>query len=89
MSLALAYTDADEDAKRLLSFTSASASSTDSDKWVKMHAGRQAHRADSTTNAGEIADTPDLDGDGLHDDEDRIAKGLGGVLLGGGGYGRG
>ena len=51
--------------------------------------GRQAHRAGSATNAGEIADIPDLDGDGPHDDEERIAKGLGGVLLGGGGGGEG
>ena len=36
----------------------------------------------TATNAGEIADIPDLDGDGPHDDEERIAKGLGGVSLG-------
>jgi len=28
-------------------------------------------------NAGEIADIPDLDGDGPHEDEERIARGLG------------
>ena len=38
-------------------------------------------------NAGEIADIPDLDGDGLHEDEERITKGLGGVSLGGRGGG--
>ena len=32
---------------------------------------------------------PNLDGDGLHDDEERIAKGLGDVSLGGGGGGGG
>ncbi|KIJ91018.1 hypothetical protein K443DRAFT_135572 [Laccaria amethystina LaAM-08-1] len=83
----LAYTDADEDAERLLSFADSSAPSADGDEWVETHAGRQAHRTDSATNAGEIADIPDLDGDGPHDYEERIAKGLGGVSLGGGGEG--
>ena len=73
----LAYTDADEDAKRLLSFADASAPSADGDERVETHAGRQAHRADSATNASKSADIPDLDGDGLHEDEERIAKGLG------------
>ena len=40
-------------------------------------------------NAGEIADIPDLDEDGPHDDEERIAQGLGCVSLGGGGGGGG
>ena len=69
----LAYTNADEDAERALSFANCSAPSADGDEWVETHAGRQAHRADSATNAGEIADIPD---DGPHDDEERIAKGL-------------
>ena len=73
----LAYTDADEDAKHLLSFTNSSALSTDGDEWVKTHMGRQAHKTDSVTNAGEIADIPDLDGD-----EERIVKGLGGIVVG-------
>ena len=72
----LAYTDADEDAERLLSFADASAPSADGDKWVKTHAGRQAHKTDSATNASEISDMPNLDGDGPHEDEERIAKGL-------------
>ena len=38
--------------------------------------GRQAHKIDSATNAGEIADIPDLDGDGPHEDEEKIAQGL-------------
>ena len=83
----LAYTDADEDAERLLSFTDSSAPSADGDEWVETHAGRQAHKTDSATNAGEIADIPDLDGDGPHEDEGRIAKGLGRVSSGGGGGG--
>ena len=85
----LAYTDADEDAERLLSFADSSAPSADGDEWVETHAGRQAHRADSATNAGEIADIPDLDGDGPHGDEERIARGLGGVSLDGAGEGVG
>ena len=83
----LAYTDADEDTERLLSFTDASSPSGDGDKWVKTHAGHQAHKTDSAANAGEIADTPDLDGDGPHEDEERIAKGVGHVLVGRGGGG--
>ena len=43
----------------------------------------------TATNAGEIADIPDLDGDGPHEDEERIAQGLGRVSLGGGGGGGG
>ena len=38
-------------------------------------------------NAGEIADIPHLDGDGLHEDEEKIPQGLGHVLLGGAGGG--
>ena len=49
-------------------------------------AGHQAHRADSATNAGEIA-IPDLDSDGPHEDEERIAQGLGRMSLGGVGGG--
>ena len=83
----LAYTDADEDAERLLSFADASAPSADGDEWGETHAGRQAHKTDSATNAGEIADIPDLDRDGPHKDKERIAEGLGGVSLGGAGGG--
>ena len=39
-------------------------------------------------NVGEIADIPDLDGDGLHEDEERLTKGLGHVSLGGSKRGR-
>ena len=42
-------------------------------------------RRDSATNARDIANIPDLDGDAPHDDEERIAKALGGVSLGAGG----
>ena len=49
--------------------------------------GCQAHKTDSAMNAGEIADIPDLDGDGPHEDEERIAQGLWHVLLGGAGGG--
>ena len=86
--MSLAYTDADKDAERLLSFADASAPSADGDEWVETHAGRQAHRADSATNVGEIA-IPDLDSDGLHEDEERIMQGLGHVSLGGAGGGGG
>jgi ubiquitin-like-conjugating enzyme ATG3 len=57
----LAYTDADEDAERLLSFGDSSGAA---DEWVETHAGRGA-TIDSAANPGEIDDIPDLDGDGL------------------------
>ena len=85
----LAYIDADEDTERLLSFADASAPSTDSDESVKTHVGCQAHKTDSATNTDKIVDISKLDGDGLHDNEERIVKGLGGMLLGGGGGGEG
>ena len=78
----LAYTDADEDTEHFPSFTDSSAPSTDGDEWVKMNAECQAHKTDSATNVGEIADISDLDGDGPHEDEERIAKGLGGIVIG-------
>ncbi|OJA09274.1 hypothetical protein AZE42_02020 [Rhizopogon vesiculosus] len=58
----LAYTDADEDAERLLSFGDSSSGAAD--EWVETHAGRNA-TVDSAANPGEIDDIPDLDGDGL------------------------
>lgn len=54
----LAYTDADEDAERLLSF-----SDTSGDEWVETHAGRRSALV-SLQNPGEIRDIPDLDGTG-------------------------
>lgn len=57
----LAYTDADEDAERLLSFGDSSGAA---DEWVETHAGRGA-TVDSAANLGEIDDIQDLDGDGL------------------------
>ena len=57
----LAYTDADEDAERLLSFAEGSAASGAGDEWVETHTGRTSVR-DSADNAGVIDDIPDLDG---------------------------
>jgi len=59
----LAYTDADEDAERLLNFGESSATGNEADEWVETHAGRKA-TIDSAVNAGEIEDIPDLDGPG-------------------------
>lgn len=58
----LAYTDADEDAERLLNFGD-SAAGEEADEWVETHAGRKA-TTDSAVNAGDIEDIPDLDGPG-------------------------
>ncbi|KAJ7077275.1 putative E2-like enzyme [Mycena belliarum] len=52
----LAYTDADEDAERLLSF----GDSTGADEWVETHAGRKSNM--DAANPGQIDDIPDLDG---------------------------
>jgi len=62
----LAYTDADEDAERLLSFGDSSATGNEGDEWVETHAGRRSN-IDSAANPGVIDDIPDLDGP--HDDD--------------------
>jgi len=62
----LAYTDADEDAERLLSFGDSSATGNESDEWVETHAGRREN-IDSAANPGVIDDIPDLDG--AHEDD--------------------
>ncbi|KAI6002925.1 putative E2-like enzyme [Pisolithus albus] len=69
----LAYTDADEDAERLLSFDDSSTGLTD--EWVETHAGRKG-TVDSAANPGEIDDIPDLDGD-----HDQITTAMGNVSL--------
>lgn len=74
----LAYTDADEDAERLLSFGDSSSPGGEADEWVETHAGRKA-TADSATNAGVIEDIPDLDGP---QDADHVTAGMGGLSLG-------
>lgn len=56
----LAYTDADEDAERLLSFGDISSTGNEADEWVETHAGR-AVAVDSVTNAQVIDDIPDVD----------------------------
>jgi len=62
----LAYTDADEDAERLLSFGDSSTSGNEADEWVETHAGRRAN-VDSAANPRVIHDIPDLDGP--HEDD--------------------
>ncbi|KAK0213196.1 putative E2-like enzyme [Desarmillaria ectypa] len=57
----LAYTDADEDAERLLSFGDSFASADEKDEWVETHAGRKPN-TDSAANPGVIDDIPDLEG---------------------------
>jgi len=74
---ALAYTDADEDAERLLAIGDLSSTGSEVDEWVETHTGRpSAH--DSAGNAGVIADIPDLDGAG---DVGHITAGVGKVSL--------
>ncbi|GJE92734.1 autophagocytosis associated protein domin-containing protein [Phanerochaete sordida] len=57
---ALAYTDADEDAERLVSFGELSSTGKEEDEWVETHAGRPAG-ADGGVNAGDIDEIPDVD----------------------------
>ncbi|KAI0373942.1 hypothetical protein BV20DRAFT_961840 [Pilatotrama ljubarskyi] len=73
---ALAYTDADEDAERLLSFGDLSSTGNEADEWVETHAGRPAAQ-DSVAHAGEIDDIPDVD-----DGEGDVSVAMGGLSLG-------
>ncbi|KAF9526931.1 autophagocytosis associated protein [Crepidotus variabilis] len=76
----LAYTDADEDAERLLSFTeNPGAAAGDNDEWVETHAGRKASK--SAGDASAIDEIPDIDGAG---DEDGLIDGIRGMSVGGG-----
>lgn len=77
---ALAYTDADEDAERLLAIGDLSSTGSGADEWVETHTGRPSGH-DSAGNAGMIDDIPDLDGAG---DMTHITGGVGKVSLTGG-----
>ena len=62
----LAYTDADEDAERLLSFGDGSnGGAPDGDEWVETHAGRKS--SNKGADHGEIAEIPDMDAHGEND----------------------
>jgi len=76
----LAYTDADEDAERLLSFGDTSNSGKAEDEWVETHAGRQPSN-DSAANPGVIDDIPDLDG--AAQEENGLVDGMGNMSLSG------
>ncbi|KAK7005844.1 autophagy-related protein 3 [Favolaschia claudopus] len=69
----LAYTDADEDAERLLSF----GDSTGADEWVETHTGRKSNL--DSANPGTIDDIPDLDAA----PETGVTQGVGSLSLGG------
>jgi len=77
----LAYTDADEDAERLLSFADSSTPSAEGDEWVETHAGRKASTHQSAQDQADIAEIPDIEGPG--DDADGITAGVGSMGLGG------
>lgn len=72
---AIAYTDADEDAERLLSFGDSSASGG-GEEWVETHANRKPTLA--SAHAGDIDEIPDLDGP---HDGDNITGRIGGLSL--------
>ena len=74
----LAYTDADEDAERLLSFADPKEGAAGKEEeWVETHAGRAAAH-DSGANVGTIDDIPDVD-----DGEADVSGALGNLSLGG------
>ncbi|KAJ3554572.1 hypothetical protein NM688_g3035 [Phlebia brevispora] len=73
---ALAYTDEDEDAERLLSFGDLSATGKAEDEWVETHTGRGAGN-NAAAAPGDIDEIPDVDD---HTDED-VAQGMGGLSL--------
>ena len=76
----LAYTDADEDAERLLSFGDLSSTGNEADEWVETHAGR-SHAANDSLNVGVIDDIPDVD--------EGVSNGMSGLSLGGSGGAKG
>ena len=73
----LAYTDADEDAERLVSFGDSSAPAAEGDEWVETHAGREA-TVQSAADHSAIEEIPDIDGTG-----DDITPGVRSLSLGG------
>lgn len=77
----LAYTDADEDAERLLSFADGAGPAQDGDEWVETHAGRTAAAQGLGGAGGDIAEIPDIDGPGDADADD-AAAGVAALRLG-------
>ncbi|KAI1795607.1 autophagocytosis associated protein [Ganoderma leucocontextum] len=79
----LAYTDADEDAERLLSFAdpkdAGGGAGSKEEEWVETHAGRSG-AGDAGGHVGTIDDIPDVD-----DADGEVAGAIGGLNLGGGG----
>lgn len=75
---ALAYTDEDEDAERLLTFGDLSATGNAEDEWVETHTGRAAGSNEAAA-SGDIDEIPDVDGDD-HADEG-MSRGMGGLSL--------
>lgn len=75
----LAYTDADEDAERLLSFADPKegGAAGKEEEWVETHAGRSVTH-DSAAHVGTIDDIPDVD-----DGEAEVSGALGNLSLSG------
>lgn len=72
----LAYTDADEDAERLVSFADSSSPSAEGEEWVETHAGRQV-TVQSAADQSAIEEIPDIDAG------DDITSGVESLSLGG------
>lgn len=83
----LAYTDADEDAERMVS-VGEGVGADGGDDWVETHAGR-VPGSDSAANAGDIDDIPDVDDedDGPHHSSSArgITSAMGGLSVSGAG----
>ena len=75
----LAYTDADEDAERLLSFADPkeTGAAGKEEEWVETHAGRSAG-GEAGAHVGTIDDIPDVD-----DGEAEMTAGMGSLSVGG------
>ncbi len=80
----LAYTDADEDAERLLTFNDGTPA--DGDEWVETHAGRKASPKTGGDHS-EIAEIPDMDGHS-DNDHDGLVDGIKGISIDGQTQGR-
>lgn len=72
----LAYTDADEDAERLV-VGGLDAPGADGDEWVETHVNRAA-TLDSAATPGDIEDIPDLDG---HGDSEGVSSAMHGLSV--------
>jgi len=80
----LAYTDADEDAERLLSFSTDPAADDKEEEWVQTHAGRTVPDASNPVDISDIPDADDHDSDHEHNISS-VSKGFSNMTVSGSG----